>query len=383
MFENIPYGKQEIDQTDIDAVIDVLKSDFLTTGPKVLEFEKAFAKYVDAKYAVAVSNGTAALHLSALALNVNNISRVITSPITFAATANCIRYCGGEVHFVDICPNTHLLDIDKVHNTLKESKRGTFQGIIPVDFAGYPFNTELLREIADEFGLWILEDACHAPGGSFITGDDEISFCGNGKYSDLTIFSFHPVKHIACGEGGMVTTNSKDLYNKVLQLRTHGIVKDNLSNQHLIRDWEYDMVDLGYNYRLTDIQCALGLSQLNKAVEGLNKRREIATRYDNAFKNTGIKYTLQKESYNHAYHLYVIQVENRENLYDQLKLNNIYAQIHYIPVYKLKYYKSRYPQNFQLPNAEAYYSKCLSLPIYPGLKTDDQKRIIDIVLNHN
>ena len=378
MIKNIPYGKQEIDQNDINAVIDVLKSDYLTTGPKVSEFEKVFAKYVDAKYAVAVSNGTAALHLSALALGVNKKSKIITTPITFAATANCIRYCGGEVFFSDINQENLLLDIDGVNNLLKNSKKGTFQGIIPVDFAGYPIDTELFRDLADKYGLWILEDACHAPGGSYIDKKNKLNYCGNGNYSDVTIFSFHPVKHIACGEGGMITTNNLEIYNKILRLRTHGIYK-NKSND----DWLYDMSDLGYNYRLTDIQCALGISQLNKASYGLKKRREIASRYDNAFKNTGIKYTLQKEGFNHAYHLYVIQVENRENLYNQLKLNNIYAQVHYIPVYKLKYYKSMYHKNFQLPNAETYYSKCLSLPIYPGLKTDDQKRIIDIVLNHN
>ena len=378
MIKNIPYGKQEIDQNDINAVIDVLKSDYLTTGPKVSEFEKVFAKYVDAKYAVAVSNGTAALHLSALALGVNKKSKIITTPITFAATANCIRYCGGEVFFSDINQENLLLDIDGVNNLLKNSKKGTFQGIIPVDFAGYPIDTELFRDLADKYGLWILEDACHAPGGSYIDKKNKLNYCGNGNYSDVTIFSFHPVKHIACGEGGMITTNNLEIYNKILRLRTHGIYK-NKSND----DWLYDMSDLGYNYRLTDIQCALGISQLNKASYGLKKRREIASRYDNAFKNTGIKYTLQKEGVNHAYHLYVIQVENRENLYNQLKLNNIYAQVHYIPVYKLKYYKSMFHKNFQLPNAETYYSKCLSLPIYPSLKTDDQKRIIDIVLNHN
>ena len=261
----IPYGKQFIDQDDIDAVIETLQSDFLTQGPKVQEFEQAFAAYVKADYGVAVSNGTAALHLCALALGVNNRSHVITTPITFAASANCIRYCGGMVHFVDIDPNTYLMDTKKLRALLASRPKGFFSGIIPVDFAGLANNLEEIKAIANEHGLWIIEDACHAPGGYFVDAAGNKQLCGNGKFADLAIFSFHPVKHIATGEGGMITTNNKALYEKLLLLRTHGITKnpDLLKENH--GPWYYEMQALGYNYRIPDMLCALGLSQLKKA----------------------------------------------------------------------------------------------------------------------
>ncbi|MFY7910578.1 MAG: aminotransferase class I/II-fold pyridoxal phosphate-dependent enzyme, partial [Emticicia sp.] len=200
----IPYGKQHITDEDIAAVVETLKSPFLTSGPKVAEFEAAFAKYIGCKYAVAVANGTAALHISCMALGVNSSSKVITTPITFSASANCVRYCGGEVVFADINPETVLLDIEKVRNLLEQHPKGTFEGIIPVDFAGYPVDLEAFRKLADEYGLWILEDACHAPGGSFIDSSGKNHRCGDSSFADLAIFSFHPVKHIATGEGGMV-----------------------------------------------------------------------------------------------------------------------------------------------------------------------------------
>tara|TARA_Y100000768_G_C23990707_1_gene692522 strand:- start:6253 stop:7392 length:1140 start_codon:yes stop_codon:yes gene_type:complete len=375
---DIPYGKQKLDQSDIDAVVEVLKSDYLTTGPKIDEFENKFANYVGSKFAVAVSNGTAALHLSALALNVNTTSKVITTPITFAASANCIRYCGGQVVFSDINPDNLLLDITKVEKLLKNSDKDTFQGIIPVNFAGYPIDMELLHDIAKHYGLWILEDACHSPGGSFLSKAKKVINCGSGEYSDLSIFSFHPVKHIACGEGGMITTNSEKLYNKIKELRTHGISKNNITIDY---GWNYDMNDLGYNYRLTDIQCALGISQLKKAEEGLKRRREIANNYNMAFKNTKIKLTLPENNFNHAYHLYVIQVDNRLELYEKLKSKNIHAQVHYIPVHQLSYYKNISNQKFNLPIADSYYNNCLSLPIFPSLTDDEQSYVIENVLN--
>jgi len=209
---SIPYGKQFINDDDIESVISVLKSDYLTQGPMVAKFEEKFAKYVGAKYAVVVSNGTAALHLSALALGVNDKSKVITTPITFAASANCIRYCGGEVVFSDINGSTATIDLIALRKLLQTSTKGTYQGIIPVDLAGYPINMEEVKKIADEFGLWIIEDACHSPGGYFTDSKGIKQFCGNGNYADLTVFSFHPVKHITTGEGGMITTNNEDLY---------------------------------------------------------------------------------------------------------------------------------------------------------------------------
>ncbi|MDZ7846869.1 MAG: aminotransferase class I/II-fold pyridoxal phosphate-dependent enzyme [Owenweeksia sp.] len=214
----IPYGKQHITQEDIDAVVQVLKSDYLTQGPNIAAFEEAFANYVGSEYAVAVSNGTAALHLCAMALGVEPGQKVITTPITFAASANCVRYCGGEVVFADIDPETYTLDINEVRKLLEASPKGTYSGIIPVDFTGYPVNLEEFRKLADEYDLWIIEDACHAPGGYFTDSKGEKQMCGNGKYAELAIFSFHPVKHIAAGEGGMITTNNQELYEKLKML---------------------------------------------------------------------------------------------------------------------------------------------------------------------
>src|SRR6056300_586384 len=315
----IPYGKQNITQSDIDAVVEVLKSDYLTQGPKIKEFEDAFASYVDAKYAVAVSNGTAALHLCALALNVSEGQKVITSPITFVASANCVRYCGGEVVFGDIDPETYLLDINSVREILEASPKGTYSGIIPVDFAGRAVDLEAYKELATEYGLWIIEDACHAPGGSFIKSNGQESKCGSGEFADLAIFSFHPVKHIASGEGGMITTNDESLYQRLLALRTHGIQQDISMRIHDDSLWYYEMQELGYNYRLTDIQAALGNSQLQRAEAGLQRRREIAQIYKEAFENNpNIVDRNEGYSENHAYNLYVIEVKNRKGLQTHL-----------------------------------------------------------------
>lgn len=376
----IPYGKQFITQEDIDTVVETLQADFLTQGPKIQEFEAAFADYIGSQYAVAVANGTAALHLSALALGVNEQSKVITSPITFAASANCILYCGGQVDFADIDPNTVLLDIEKVSAKLANAPAGTYSGIIPVDFAGYPIDMEAFRKLADEYGLWILEDACHAPGGAFVDSKGNKQHCGNGNYADLAIFSFHPVKHIASGEGGMITTNDKALYEKLLVLRTHGIAKNPDTIQRGGGEWAYDMQTLGYNYRLTDFQSALGLSQLKKANEGMARRRAIATKYDNAFAGTNVRVISPTSNVEHAYHLYVIQVDNRKELYDQLRTEGIYTQVHYIPVHTLSYYQALGFQRGDLPMAEAYYERCLSLPMYPGLTEEEQGFVIDRVL---
>ena len=222
----IPYGRQCITDGDIQAVIETLKSDYLTQGPKIKEFEAAFAEYVGAKYAVAVNNATSGLHLSATALDVRPGDKVIVTPMTFAASANCIRYCGGEVVFCDIDKDTYLMDIHKLESLLQLSPKGTYKGIVPVDFAGYPLQMETFRRLADEYGLWIIEDACHAPGGYFVDGNGQKQYCGNGSFADVSVFSFHPVKHIATGEGGMVTTNNKELYDRLCLYRTHGITKN-------------------------------------------------------------------------------------------------------------------------------------------------------------
>lgn len=375
MKEIIPYGRQHITEEDIEAVVKTLKSDYLTQGPVVKQFEEAFADYVGAKYAVAMSNGTTALHLACLVLGVRPGSKVITTPITFAASANCVRYCGGEVVFADVEPDTILLDIEKVRTLLENAPRGSYDGIIPVDFAGYPVDLEAFRELANEFGLWLIEDACHAPGGHFTDSTGYIQRCGNGNFADLSIFSFHPVKHIACGEGGMITTNRKDLYEKLLLLRTHGISKNPAEMQENHGGWYYEMIELGFNYRLPDLACSLGLSQLKRAAQGLARRRQIATLYDLAFENTPIRIIKPNENIGHAYHLYIIQVENRKALYEDLREQGIYSQIHYIPVNTLPYYKKFGYQ--KMPVAEAYYEHCLSLPMYPSLTEEKQKLIIE------
>jgi dTDP-4-amino-4,6-dideoxygalactose transaminase len=453
----IPYGKQNITQEDIDAVVEVLKSDFLTQGPKIKMFEDAFASYVGAKYAIAVSNGTAALHLNVMALDVKPGDKVITTPITFVASANCVRYCGGEVVFADIDPETYLLDIEEVRKLLEASPKGTYHGIIPVDFAGRPVDLEAFRNLADEFGLWIIEDSCHSPGGFFIDSQGQQQHCGNGNFADLAIFSFHPVKHIASGEGGMITTNDEKLYKRLLMLRTHGITKDeamylntvefavgveserselrseklDVKSENKTDDenltshispltsntspetshispltsyplWYMEMQELGYNYRLTDFQAALGLSQLKRAEEGIARRRAIAAKYDTAFRDlpklnkssnispltsnitpltSNISPLTSNISHNkgHAYHLYIIEVEDRLGLYNYLRAHKIYAQIHYIPCHLMPYYRQFGWKEGDMPHAEEYYRHCISLPMYPTLSDDEQEFVIEKV----
>jgi|TARA_B110000967_G_C18876037_1_gene558329 UDP-4-amino-4,6-dideoxy-N-acetyl-beta-L-altrosamine transaminase len=376
--KKIPYGRQNIDQNDLDAVVSTLQSDYLTQGPKVKEFEAAFADYVGAKYAVAVNNATSGLHLSVLALGLKEGERVITTPITFAASANCIRYAGGEVWFADINPDTYLLDINSVKELLESKPKGFFKGLIPVDFAGLPLNLEEYRELAKEYDLWIIEDACHAPGGYFKDSKGERNFCGNGNYADIGVFSFHPVKHIACGEGGMLTTNSEELYKKLMLLRTHGITKENMSENH--GGWYYEMKELGFNYRLTDFQSALGITQLSKNEKGVERRNEIASAYKKAFEGK-IKFQSLPENTINAHHLFVIEVEKRKELYEFLHENGILAQIHYIPVHTLPYYKEIGYNGASLINAENYYSNCISLPMYPTLTDEEQKYVIEKVLS--
>jgi UDP-4-amino-4,6-dideoxy-N-acetyl-beta-L-altrosamine transaminase len=388
----IPYGRQNITQDDINVVIEALQSDYLTQGPKILEFEKAFSEYVGSTFAVAVSNGTAALHLCALTLDVKEGDKVITTPITFAASANCVRYCGGEIVFADIDPETYLLDIEKVRELIEASPKGTYKGIIPVDFAGRAVDLEVYRKLANEYGLWIIEDACHAPGGFFKDTINKTQNCGNSNFADLAIFSFHPVKHIACGEGGMVTTNDKVLYKKLLALRTHGITKNeseytnsaNFANGCDTEDtiypaWYMEMQTLGFNYRLTDFQAALGTSQLQRADDGLVKRREIAAIYNDAFSGKSFIKGQSGVVEGHAYHLYVIEIEDRLGLYNYLKENKVYAQIHYIPCHLMPYYKQFGWKEGDMPNAEAYYKKCISLPMYPTLLEDEQSKVISLI----
>jgi UDP-4-amino-4,6-dideoxy-N-acetyl-beta-L-altrosamine transaminase len=376
---NIPYGRQSIDDNDIKAVVEALQHDFLTQGPKVKEFEDKFANYVGSKHALAVNNATAGLHIAALALGLKEGQRVITTPITFAASANCIRYCGGEVWFADIDRDSYLLSLDSVRQLIESKPKGFFSGIIPVDFAGLPVNTEDFKKLANEHGLWIIEDACHAPGGYHLDSNGKPIKCGSTLYSDIAVFSFHPVKHIACGEGGMITTNSDTLYEKLSLLRSHGITKNNMEEDH--GGWYYEMQVLGYNYRLTDIQCALGITQLAKNGKGVIRRNQIAEKYKSAFSGR-IRYQGLPENMYNAHHLFIIEVNNRKELYEALREQGIYAQIHYIPIHKLPYYKEIGYGDADLSNAEDYYNNCISLPMYPTLTDDEQSFVIEQVLKY-
>lgn len=375
--KKIPYGKQTITEADIAAVTEALQADFLTGGPRIAAFEKAFAEYIGVTYAVAVANGTAALHLSAMALGVKEGDRVITTPMTFSASANCVKYCGGSVEFADINPETGLLDIEAVRRMLEEAPEGHYQGVIPVDYAGYPVDLEAFRELADQYDLFILEDACHAPGGYFTDSKGKQQNCGNGAYADLAIFSFHPVKHFACGEGGMVTTNRKDLYEKLMLLRNHGLDRNPDHIPDYDGGWRYDLQELGYNYRLTDIQAALGLSQLQRADVNLASRKAIAKRYDEAFAGGPVKPL--GTTAGHAYHLYVILAEDRRGLYDHLRSKGIFVQVHYVPVHRLSYYKQLEETPELIPHADAHYARCLSLPMFPTLTEEDQKYVIEAI----
>ncbi len=377
----ISYGRQYISDEDIAVVIETLKSDYLTQGPKIKEFEEKFAAYCGAKYNVLVSNGTAGLHICALAIDIKPGDKVITTPITFVASANGFRYCGAEIVFCDINPENYLMDLDKLEDILKASPKGTYKAVVPVDFAGYPFDVERLRRLADEYGFYIIEDACHAPGGFFVDSQGVKHMVGDCSYADMTVFSYHPVKHIATGEGGSVTTNDKELYDKLSLYRTHGITKDPACLTQNDGGWYYEMQELGYNYRITDFQAALGISQLSRLDWSIKRRQEIANRYKEAFASCpNIKTPKVEVNVSHAYHLYVIQVDNRKELYDYLRIQNIFAQVLYIPAHTMPYYKNLGWKNGDMPVAENYYAHCLALPMYPTLTQEEQEYVIKKVI---
>lgn len=367
----IPYGKQYVDKKDIEEVVKVLKSDFLTTGPKVEEFEKKFADYVGAKYAVAVSNGTAALHIACLAAELKEGEELITSPMTFAASSNCALLCGAIPIFVDI-DEQGLIDTEKIETKISNKTKI----IIPVHYSGLVCDLEKIKNIAKKNNLIIIEDACHALGARY--KDEKIGSC---KYSDMCVFSFHPVKHITTGEGGMITTNSKEFYEKMLVLRNHGITKDPKKLINNDGPWYYEIVRLGNNYRLTDIQCALGISQLEKIEKFVRRRREIAKKYDDEFKKINeIKIVFENNEQFNAYHLYVIQLkdgETRRKLYYFMKSRGIFCQVHYIPVYWHPLYADKGYKMGLCPESELFYQRILSIPIYPSLKDEEQEFVIE------
>jgi len=379
----ISYGHQLITDEDIQAVVETLKSDYLTQGPRIPEFEKQFANYLGCEYACMVSNGTAALHLCAMALDIQPGDKVITTPITFVASANGFRYLGADIVFCDIDPKTFLMDLDKLEKILKASPRGTYKAVVPVDFAGYPIDEERLHKFAQEYGFATVIDCCHAPGGSWINSKGEKQMIGNCKYADLSVFSFHPVKHIAAGEGGCITTNHKDLYEKVALYRTHGVTKDPSRLTRKDGGWYYEMQELGYNYRITEFQAALASSQLKRLNWSIERRNEIAHKYDEALQNLPILTPYRQDGIVHAFHLYVIEVHpsRRKALYDYLHEHQIYAQVLYIPAHTMPYYKSLGHKEGECPIAEDYYTRCLALPMYPSLTNEEQQYVIDTIWN--
>ena len=369
----IPYGRQNINEDDINAVVEVLKSDFLTTGPKIAEFEEKFADYVGAKYAVAVSNGTAALHIACMAAGLKEGDEVITTPITFAASANCALYCGARPVFADINPVTYNIDYKEIEKHITSKTKA----IIPVHYTGLPCDMDEIHRVAERYNLIVIEDAAHAVGA-------EYKGRKIGGLSDMTGFSFHPVKHITCGEGGIVATNNEVLYEKLKLYRTHGITRNVEELSHQEEPWYYEQIDLGYNYRITDIQAALGISQLLRIDLFLERRREIAARYDAAFEHIeGITIPSRPEGIKSAYHLYVIKVDNhiRHELFEYLRASNIGVNVHYIPVYTFPYYRENGYRDVRCENAEELYSSIISLPIFYDLTDDEQNYVIDKILN--
>lgn len=379
----ISYGRQYITDEDIQAVVETLRSDYLTQGPRIPAFEQQFAEYLGVQYVCMVSNGTAALHLCAMALDIRPGDKVITTPITFVASANGFRYCGAEIVFCDIDPKTFLMDLDKLENLLKQSPKGTYKAVVPVDFAGYPIDEERLHNLAIEYGFATVIDCCHAPGGWWKDSKGEKQMIGNCKYADMSVFSFHPVKHIAAGEGGAVTTNRKDLYEKVALYRTHGITKDASLLTKCDGGWYYEMQELGYNYRITEFQAALASSQLKRLDWSVEQRNEIAKRYDEAFSKLPLLTPYREKDILHAFHLYVIEVQpsERKALYDYLREHKIFSQVLYIPAHTMPYYRSLGWKDGDCPVSEDYYSRCLALPMYPSLRNEEQQYVIDTIIN--
>lgn len=368
----IPYGRQTIDEKDIQAVVDVLRSDYLTTGPKVTEFENRVAEYVGAKYAVAVNSGTSALHIACLAAGIKEGDEVITSPITFAASSNCVLYCGGTPVFADIDEHTYNISPTEIEKAVTEHTKA----IIPVHYTGQPCDMDSIMDIARKHNLLVIEDGAHALGASY--KGRKI-----GSIADMTCFSFHPVKSITTGEGGMVVTDSKELYKRLVLFRSHGITRDESVMTEQQGDWYYQQLEIGYNYRITDISCALGISQMDKLDKFIDRRRQIANRYDEAFKDIDeIKIPTQLSGCESGWHLYMFQVpaDCRKQIFDSLRKSGIGVNVHYIPVYKHPYYQRNGYGGVCCKNGEEFYSRAISLPIYPLLTDEQQNYVIEQVL---
>jgi perosamine synthetase len=393
----IPYGRQSIDDADIEAVVKVLKSDYLTTGPAVEAFEKKVADYVGAKYAVAVSNGTAALHVACLAAGIGEGDEVITTPITFAASANCVLYCGGTPVFADIDPDTYNISPEELEKKITSRTKA----IIPVHYTGQPCDMDAILEIAHKHNLLVVEDGAHALGAAY--KGKKI-----GSIADMTCFSFHPVKPVTTGEGGMIVTDNEELYRRLVLYRSHGITRDkDMMQQYeeqlqqssdpalqeaadMLRGdvidpggWYYQQLELGYNYRITDISCALGASQMDKLDHFLERRRQIAKKYDEAFADIPqIKIPWQQEGCQSGWHLYMIQTmeRSRREVFEGLRQAGIGVNVHYIPVYRHPYYQRNGYAGVHCLNAEAFYERAISLPIFPGLTGQQQDYVIEHVI---
>jgi len=375
----IHYSHQFIDGEDIASVIKILKSDWITQGPKVEEFERALCKYTGSKYAVAVSNGTAALHISSLAAGIKAGDEVITSPVTFVASANCVLYCGGKPVFADVEEDTVNIDPLEIEKKITRKTKA----IIPIHFAGHPCDVEKIHGIARAHHLVVIEDAAHALGAEYRVHKRKAEWTkvGNGRFSDMSILSFHPVKSITTGEGGAVLTNRKDLYKKLLVLRNHGVTRE--KSALLKKDegpWYYEMQDLGFNYRITDFQCALGISQLKKIDRFIRRRREIAQVYEERMADLEeIILPVTKPFAKPSWHIYCIKVKSsfkREKIFNKLKAFNLGVQIHYIPVYFHPYYQRLGFKKGICKRAENYYRRTITLPIHPSMTDGDVNRVV-------
>lgn len=376
--KTIPYGHQWLDKNDIKEVVKALASDWLTQGPMVKEFERKLCDYTGTKYAVAVSSGTAALHLACLAAGLKPGSEVITTPLTFLATANSILYCGARPVFADIQFDT--LNIDPEEITKKINKKT--KGIIPVHFAGHPCDSERISAIANKHGLIVIEDAAHALGAQY-----KNTRVGSCRYCDMTIFSFHPIKSITTGEGGMVLTNNKKYYEKIILLRSHGVTRERKSlTDQGNGDWYYEMQQLGFNYRITDFQCALGVSQLEKLDNFIARRRSIAKKYNEAFKSEkDIIIPVEEKGAKSSWHIYPIRISPafaRDDVFRKLSQKGIGVNVHYIPVHLQPYYRDTFGYKVgDFPVAEEYYRRTLTLPLFPGMTLADVKYVINNLKN--
>ncbi len=383
----LPYGRHTIEPVDVAAVTETLRSDRLTQGPQIAAFEAELAAFLGARHVVAVSSGTAALHLACLAAQVGPGDLVLTSPITFVASANCAVYCGAEVGLVDVEPTTVTMDPAALDRAASQAGAGRVRAVIPVDLAGHPARLEAIAAWARDHGAMVIEDACHALGGEWRDARGAWHRVGDGSAAEMSVFSFHPVKHITTGEGGAIVTNQDDLAERLRLLRTHGITHDPARMTRADGPWYYEMQALGFNYRITDIQCALGRSQLKRLEPWVARRRAIARRYDAAFAELDAIRPLGEQPWaRSAYHLYVVRVDERQvrggraALFQVLHARGLGVQVHYIPVHYHPFYGSR--PGFQrgaFPQAEAYYAQALSLPLFPGLSDDDVETVIGTV----